>query len=85
MRRIKNLVPSFGNFDGSELIALPNFLHALYSDATQRPSTKHRATQTMAGSTPSELTWPPTFHVFFAHCLTDDHLRTAYESVTRIL
>ena len=37
------------------------------------------------GSTMSALTSVRMVHAFIARYLTDDHLRTAYESVTRIL
>ena len=48
-------------------------------------SRSQSATQIKGGSTMSELTWPRMVHDFIARYLMDDHLRAAYESVTRIL
>ena len=48
-------------------------------------SRSQSATQNKSGSTMRELTSPRMVHAFIARNLTDDHLRTAYESVTRIL
>ena len=108
LRRIKNLIPSLGNFDGSEPIALLKLLRALQEgfNTLRAPegtavrtmafllrgdaknfyeSRSQSATQNKGGSTMSELTWPRMVHAFIARYLTDDNLRTANESVTRIL
>ena len=108
VRRIKNLIPSLGNFDGSEPIVLLKFLRALQEgfNILRAPegtavrtmafllrgdaknfyeSRSQSATQITGGCTMSELPWPCMVHTFIARYLTDDHLRTAYESVTRIL
>ena len=108
VRRIKNLIPSLGNFDGSEPIALLKFLCALQEGFNTLHAQEGKAVRTMAfllkgdaknfyeaqsqsatlnkgGSTMSELTWPRMVHGYIARYLMDDHLRTAYESVTRIL
>ena len=108
VRRIKNLIPSLRNFDGSEPIALLIFLRTLQEgfNTLRAPegtavrtmtfllrgdaknfyeARSQSATQNKGNSTMSELTWPRMVHAFIARYLTDDHLSTAYESVTRIL
>ena len=108
VRRIKNLIPSLGSFDGSEPIALLKFLLALQEGFNTLRAPESTAVRTMAflirgdaknfyeswsqsatkikgGSNMSELTWPRMFYAFMARYLMDDHLRTANESVTRIL
>ena len=108
VRRIKNLIPSPGNFAGNEPIALLKFLRELQEglNTLRAPegtavrtmafllrgdaknfyeSRSQSATQNKGGSTMSELSWPRMVHAFIARYLTDEHLRTAYESVTRIL
>ena len=107
-RRIKNLIPSLGSFEGNEPIALLNFLRRLkeglnnlraLGDTEVRTiafllrgdakdfyeSWSQSATQMKGGSTTIELIWPRMVHAFIARYLTDDHLRTAYQSVTRTL
>ena len=108
VRRIKNLILSLGNLDGSEPIALLKFLRALQEgfNTLRAPegtavrtmafllrgdaknfyeSRSQSATQNNGGSTLSELTRPRMVHAFIARYLIDEHLRTAYESETRIL
>ena len=108
VRRIKNLIPSLGKFDGSEPIALLKFLRALQEgfNTLRAPegtavrtmafllrgdaknfyeSRSQSATQIKGGSTTSELTWPRMVHALIAGYRTDDYLRTAYESVIRLL
>ena len=108
VRRIKNLIPSLGNFDGSEPIALLKFPRALQEGFNTLRAPGGTAVRTMAfllrgdannfyesrsqsatpirgGPTMSKMTWPRMLHTFIARYLTNDHLRTAYESVIRIL
>ena len=106
--RIKKLIPSLGNFDGSEPITLLQFLRALQEWLNTLRAPEGTAVRTMAfllrgdaknfyesrsqsptqnkgGYTMRELTRPRMVHAFIARYLTDEHLRTAYESVSRIL
>ena len=86
LKFLRELEEGFNTLRAPEGTAVRTMAFLLRGDAKNFYESRNQsATQNKGGSTMSELTWPRMVHAFIARYLTDDHLRTAYESVKRIL
>lgn len=74
----------FDTFLAPENTVVRNLAYFLCGDAKNFYESRNQTiTQRSGGSTPSELAWTRMVHAIISRYLTHDHLRVAYESVTR--
>ena len=86
LKFLRALQEGFNTLCAREGTAVRTMAFLLRGDAKNfYESRSQSATHIKGSSTTSELTGPRMFHDFIARYLTDNHLRTAYESMTRIL